>query len=142
MQKKLFVKENKKKENQEKRYEEIRNTNIRIHELERQMADMKPIDGLKEQLSGLTRKIDGWWDELVFNYISEMSFSKWGGLDIKFGFQLGRVSILLSSTPVWIRKKMWIKYNSFAIKDLFSQRKIEKRVLLTIIQTRNYWYNF
>ncbi|MGN4670233.1 hypothetical protein ACTFRP_32980 [Bacillus cereus group sp. MYBK234-1] len=49
MQKKLFVKENKKKENQEKRYEEIRNTNIRIHELERQMADMKPIDGLKEQ---------------------------------------------------------------------------------------------
>lgn len=84
----------------EKRYAEIRNANTRIHDLERQIADMKPIDGLKEQLAGLTRKIDEWWDELGFNYISEMSFSKWGGLDIKFGFQLGRLSMLLSSTPV------------------------------------------
>ncbi|HDR4908338.1 TPA: hypothetical protein QCR48_004853 [Bacillus cereus] len=84
----------------EERHADIRNANIRIRELEQQMANMKPIDGLKEQLAGLTRKIDEWWDELGFNYISEMSFSKWGGLDIKFGFQLGRVSMLLSSTPV------------------------------------------
>ncbi|MGN4544821.1 hypothetical protein [Bacillus cereus group sp. MYBK95-2] len=82
------------------RHIDIRNANKRIRELEQQMANMKPIDGLKEQLVGLTRKIDDWWDELGFNYISEMSFSKWGGLDIKFGFQLGRVSMLLSSTPV------------------------------------------
>ncbi|ANC20973.1 hypothetical protein WR52_20120 [Bacillus cereus] len=82
------------------RHADIRNANMRIHELEQQMAEMKPIDGLKEQLAGLTRKVDEWWDELGFNYISEMSFSKWGGLDIKFGFQLDRLSRLLSSTPV------------------------------------------
>ncbi|KXY15195.1 hypothetical protein [Bacillus cereus] len=82
------------------RHADIRNANIRIRELEQQMAEMKPIDGLKEQLAGLTRKVDEWWDELGFNYISEMSFSKWGGLDIKFGFQLGRLSRSFSSTPV------------------------------------------
>ncbi|MFV5894484.1 MULTISPECIES: hypothetical protein [Bacillus cereus group] len=82
------------------RHVDIRNANIRIRELEQQMANMKPIDGLKEQLAGLTRKVDEWWDELGFNYISEMSFSKWGGLDIKFGFQLGRLSRSFSSTPV------------------------------------------
>ncbi|MBL3199141.1 hypothetical protein ELP17_30360, partial [Klebsiella pneumoniae] len=59
------------------RHVDIRNANILIRELEQQMANMKPIDGLKEQLAGLTRKVDEWWDELGFNYISEMSFSKW-----------------------------------------------------------------
>ncbi|HDX9587616.1 TPA: hypothetical protein ROX98_000531 [Bacillus pseudomycoides] len=81
------------------RHADIRQANMRIRELEQQMADIKPIDGLKEQLKSLTQKIDAWWDEIGFNYISEMSFSKWGGLDIKFAFSLDRIRTF-SKTPV------------------------------------------
>lgn len=88
-----------------KRFEEVRKANQRIQELECQIANMKPIDGLNEQLRGLTEKIDTWWAEIGFNFISEMSFSRYGGLDITFSFSFERFSNLFSETPVSDKKK-------------------------------------
>lgn len=88
-----------------KRFEEVRKANQRIQELEGQIANMKPIDGLNEQLRGLTEKIDRWWSELGFNFISDMSFSRYGGLNIKFSFSFERFSNLFSKTPVSDKKK-------------------------------------
>ncbi|WP_144536504.1 hypothetical protein [Bacillus thuringiensis] len=76
----------------ERRSADLRNANLRIRELKQQMANMKPIDGLKEQLHSLTNTIKDWWRELGFNYISEMTFTDYGGLNVKFAFSLNRRS--------------------------------------------------
>ncbi|MED0951681.1 hypothetical protein P4T70_26835 [Bacillus mobilis] len=76
----------------ERRSADLRNANLRIRELKQQMAEMKPIDGLKEQLHSLTNTIKDWWRELGFNYISEMTFTDYGGLNVKFAFSLNRRS--------------------------------------------------
>ncbi|WP_242306387.1 hypothetical protein [Bacillus cereus group sp. BfR-BA-01317] len=76
----------------ERRSADLRNANLRIRELKQQIAEMKPIDGLKEQLHSLTNTIKDWWRELGFNYISEMTFTDYGGLNVKFAFSLNRRS--------------------------------------------------
>ncbi|WP_242298937.1 hypothetical protein [Bacillus cereus group sp. BfR-BA-01382] len=76
----------------ERRSADLRNANLRIRELKQQMAEMKPVDGLKEQLHSLTNTIKDWWRELGFNYISEMTFTDYGGLNVKFAFSLNRRS--------------------------------------------------
>ncbi|EJP82295.1 hypothetical protein P5815_29370 [Bacillus cereus] len=84
----------------DRRSNDLRNANLRIRELEEKMADMKPIDGLSEQLNALTNKIKGWWREIGFNYISEMTFTEYGGLDVKFAFSLTRLSRIFSKKPI------------------------------------------
>lgn len=89
----------------ERRSADLRNANLRIRELKQQMANMKPIDGLKEQLHSLTNTIKDWWRELGFNYISEMTFTDYGGLNVKFAFSLKRRSRMFSGKPFQIKKK-------------------------------------
>lgn len=88
----------------ERRSNDLRNANLRIRELEKKMADMKPIDGLSEQLNALTNKIKGWWREIGFNHISEMTFTEYGGLDVKFAFSLTRFSRIFSKKPISDKK--------------------------------------
>ncbi|SCN41892.1 hypothetical protein [Bacillus wiedmannii] len=88
----------------DRRSNDLRNANLRIRELEEKMADMKPIDGLSEQLNALTNKIKGWWREIGFNYISEMTFTEYGGLDVKFAFSLTRLSRIFSKKPISDKK--------------------------------------
>ncbi|MEC2973537.1 hypothetical protein P9X77_13480 [Bacillus cereus] len=88
----------------ERRSNDLRNANLRIRELEEKMADMKPIDGLSEQLKALTNKIKGWWREIGFNHISEMTFTEYGGLDVKFAFSLTRLSRIFSKKPISDKK--------------------------------------
>ncbi|MES5837973.1 MULTISPECIES: hypothetical protein [Bacillus cereus group] len=89
----------------ERRSADLRNANLRIRELKQQMAEMKPIDGLKEQLHSLTNTIKDWWRELGFNYISEMTFTDYGGLNVKFAFNLNRCSRIFSRKPVSDKKE-------------------------------------
>ncbi|HDR3509395.1 TPA: hypothetical protein ACTZ1F_002764 [Bacillus cereus] len=88
----------------ERRSNDLRNANLRIRELEKKMADMKPIDGLSEQLNALTNKIKGWWREIGFNHISKMTFTEYGGLDVKFAFSLTRFSRIFSKKPISDKK--------------------------------------
>ncbi|MCU5282345.1 hypothetical protein OCA22_28760 [Bacillus cereus] len=88
----------------ERRSTDLRNANLRIRELEQQMANMKPIDGLKEQLCLLANTIKNWWRELGFNHITAISFTDYGGLEIKFAFSLNQRSILFRRKTVSDKK--------------------------------------
>ncbi|ADO59575.1 hypothetical protein [Paenibacillus polymyxa] len=84
---------------QEERYQEIRRANERIHELEKQLGEQKPIDGLAEQLEYLSRVVSDWWNEYGFHHVSEASFTRSGIYKAKFSFMLEYLSTF-SKTPV------------------------------------------
>ena len=58
--------------------------------------DFLPIKG---NLTLIAKKIDKWWDEKGFNFISELTFSKNGNINITFGFMLDSFSSNYSETP-------------------------------------------
>ncbi|PIE91726.1 hypothetical protein CO726_30610 [Bacillus fungorum] len=74
--------------NLEEKHAAVREANGRIRDLEEKIANMLPIDGLKEQLEKLSRTIDHWWDDLGFNYVREIQYTKYGNILIEFGFSL------------------------------------------------------
>lgn len=82
----------------EQRFVEIRNANGRIHELERMLADSKPIDGLKEQLQKLYETVRDWWNNDGFHHVGEFEFGSYGVAKMEFNFMLDRSS-MFSSTP-------------------------------------------
>ncbi|ALP38006.1 hypothetical protein ASL14_19240 [Paenibacillus sp. IHB B 3084] len=75
-------------EEKEKRHQEIRRANTRIRELEKQLGEQKPVDGLSEQLEHLSRIISDWWDEHGFHHVSEPRFTSSGIFIAKFSFML------------------------------------------------------
>lgn len=83
----------------EERHQEIRKANARIHELEKQLGEQKPIDGLSEQLEYLSRVISDWWNEHGFHHVSDASFTRSGIYIAKFSFMLEYLSTF-SKTPV------------------------------------------
>ncbi|MCE3203428.1 hypothetical protein [Paenibacillus sonchi] len=82
----------------EERHERIRQANARIRELEQQMGEQKPIDGLAEQLEYLARSVSDWWDGYGFHHVSEAHFTRSGILSVKFSFMLEYLSTY-SQTP-------------------------------------------
>lgn len=89
----------------EKRYEEIRNANLKIQELQAELASNKPIDGLKEQLSGLSDSISNWWRKDGFKYVRNHEYTSNGYCKVEFGFMLDRFTSMFTDTPVADRKK-------------------------------------
>jgi hypothetical protein len=90
------------KENEE-RHQQIRKANERIRELEKQLGEGKPIDGLKEQLGVLANTVSKWWDNDGFHHVSDESFTEYGTYTAKFCFMLDHIS-MLSETPVTDQK--------------------------------------
>lgn len=82
----------------EERHERIRQANNRIRELEKQLGEQKPVDGLAEQLECLTRIISDWWNRHGFHHVSEAHFTRAGFLNVKFSFMLEYLSSY-SQTP-------------------------------------------
>ncbi|WP_049827411.1 hypothetical protein [Paenibacillus maysiensis] len=82
----------------EERHQEIRKANARIHVLEKQLGEQKPIDGLAEQLEYLSRVISDWWNEHGFHHVSDASFTRSGIYAAKFSFMLEYLSTF-SKTP-------------------------------------------
>jgi hypothetical protein len=83
----------------EKRHKEIRNANMRIRELEQQLASTKPVDGLKEQLKYLVDIVRSWWNEEGFNFVTEERFMPSGALRVEFSFMLEMRRSSFSDTP-------------------------------------------
>lgn len=79
----------------EERHQTIREKNIRIRDLEKQLAENKPIDGLSEQLYQLYQHVSDWWNTHGFHHVSEPGFTSSGIFTGKFAFMLdhlGRMS--------------------------------------------------
>lgn len=130
----------------ERRSADLRNANLRIRELKQQMAEMKPIDGLKEQLHSLTNTIKDWWRELGFNYISEMTFTDYGGLNVKFAFSLTRRSRMFSRKPVSDKKEAVDKIQQLCDKGFVLMKEgnelqladndTNKKLLINLLEER------
>lgn len=101
----------------EKFYAEIREKHKQIEELEEKLANANPIDGLQEQLKTLSGKVEDWWRELGFTFISDMDFSsRGGGLQITFAFSLESYSRMFSKTPISDKEKEEDKIQSLRDK--------------------------
>lgn len=87
----------------EERHLQIRNANQRIRELEKQLGEGKPIDGLKEQLKHLADIVSNWWNEYGFHHVSDEEFTEYGQYKARFCFMLDHIS-MFSDTPVTDKK--------------------------------------
>ncbi|MCP1133360.1 hypothetical protein NKT34_08665 [Paenibacillus polysaccharolyticus] len=74
----------------EERHRRIREANGRIRELERQLGESKPIDGLKEQLHFLASTVSNWWSEHGFHHVSDEIFTEYGHYKARFCFMLDK----------------------------------------------------
>ncbi|MDH6427241.1 MULTISPECIES: hypothetical protein [unclassified Paenibacillus] len=83
----------------EERHREIRRSNERIRELEKQMGESRPVDGLKEQIHYLTSIVSKWWKEHGFRHVSDAGFTDYGIYKAKFCFLLGYMGSMFSQTP-------------------------------------------
>lgn len=130
----------------ERRSADLRKANLRIRELEQQMANMKPIDGLKEQLCLLTNTIKNWWRELGFNHISEITFTDYGGLVVKFAFSLARRSRRFSNKPISDKKEAVDKIQGLRDKGFVLMKEgnelqlvandTNKKLLISLLEER------
>lgn len=82
----------------EERHQQIREENQRIRDLERQLGENKPIDGLKEQLYLLANIVSDWWNEHGFHHVSDEKFTEHGHYTARFCFMLDYISTF-SETP-------------------------------------------
>ncbi|WP_078598561.1 hypothetical protein [Evansella clarkii] len=87
----------------EKRYEEIRNANQKIRELEAKLGSDRPVDGLKEQLTYLKDTVYNWWATEGFCHVNNEKFTAYGSLRLEFCFMLESFK-MLSKTPVTDKK--------------------------------------
>jgi hypothetical protein len=107
----------------EERHIEIRRANQRAHDLEKQLASSKPIDGLAEQLEGLYRTVYDWWKDEGFRHISDVDFTSHGSMKVEFSFMLDTSSdVLFSDTPVTNAKNKVNKIKKL-IEDGFELEK-------------------
>jgi len=84
----------------EARYAQIRQANLRIHELERQIGGAVTPHALSAGIKEYARRIDQWWDEYGFGYISQMEFGKHGGCQLKLSLNPRARLHSISQTPV------------------------------------------
>lgn len=82
----------------EERHLQIRKANERIRELENQLGEGKPIDGLKEQLKYLADIVSKWWNKYGFHHVSDEEFTEYGQYKARFCFMLDHIS-MFSDTP-------------------------------------------
>ena len=126
----------------EKRYKEIRKANIRIRELEEKLGSNKPVDGLKEQLEHLTKKVRDWWNKEGFNHVSEEKFSPYGRLSVQLCFMLdSRYFRTTSETPVTDERNtkehiQYLRNMGFEFAD-FEKGRSEKLKLIDSQKNRN-----
>ncbi|TCZ76157.1 hypothetical protein E0485_15070 [Paenibacillus albiflavus] len=83
----------------EERHLQIRNANQRIRELEKQLGEAKPLDGLPEQLKHLASTVSNWWNKHGFHHVSDEEFTEYGHYKARFCFMLDHIS-MFSETPV------------------------------------------
>lgn len=83
----------------EERHKQIREANRRIHDLERQLGEMKALDGLPHQLKHLANTVSDWWDKYGFHHVSDEYFTEYGFYKARFCFMLDYISTC-SETPV------------------------------------------
>lgn len=86
----LLVKEH------EARYAALRQANLRIQELEEQLASKNPIDGFKEQFNLISSTINEWWRADGFAYCPDVRVIHYGTIEVVFGFQLSMRSSMFS----------------------------------------------
>ncbi|ALS22132.1 hypothetical protein [Paenibacillus naphthalenovorans] len=94
-------------EDEKKRYDDIRNANIKIRELEQRLADHTDIDGIPKVLENLYWKVYGWWRDYGFNHVSDFQFTSYGSILCNFSFMLSsRTSTLFSKSPASDRQRL------------------------------------
>lgn len=87
-------------------HQEIREANIKIHELKKQLGDKNPIVGLTESLGNLKWALYHWWKSQGFSLVSEESFGSFG-FKGKFVFMVEHVHCLtMSKTPATDEKRV------------------------------------
>jgi len=107
----------------EARYAQLRKANEFIRELETQLGQGATPEACSAFLKNLSDKMDYWWDVHGFGHIREMSFTKWGGMEVEFSCSLfGAFSRSMSDTPVSDKeaRKQWLATLSdrgFVAKD-------------------------
>ncbi|MNR71805.1 hypothetical protein D3C71_24830 [compost metagenome] len=85
----------------EDRHARLRQANGRIRELEAQLGQAVGPEHLAGGLKAFADKLKKWWRVEGFGHISEMDFSEWGNLRVKFSCHLhGAFRLLDSPTPV------------------------------------------
>jgi hypothetical protein len=89
-----------------------------IKELQALVENNNDFTPVKGNISLIGKKIDKWWDEKGFNYISELTFNKYGNINITFGFMLDSFSSNHSETPDTEEKLAREKFDNL-IKDGF-----------------------
>jgi hypothetical protein len=82
----------------EERHRLIRQAHERVRELEKQIGENKPVDGLKEQLKFLANIVSDWWNKYGFHHVSDENFTEYGQYTAKFCFMLDHIS-MFSDTP-------------------------------------------
>ncbi len=89
-------------EEREERYAAIKAANGTINVLREQLANLRPIDGLSEQLSQLNRKVYDWWHTEGLGHTSDLVFTDGGNVRCTLNCMLSRhrSSLDLSNTPV------------------------------------------
>lgn len=99
----------------------------RIKELESMVNKQNSILTVKQQLKSIEDALRRWWDDKGFHYISDISFTGNGCLEVKFGFMLDNLSLGFSSTPH--SDKEALKNKKQNLKDqgyVFARSKHEK----------------
>lgn len=109
------------REQEKSRYEGIRKANLRIQELEKQLASKNPLDGFQEQFELVHDAIRTWWKEEGFVYVEEVELANYG-LKVRFGFQLSGRSSFFSQDPEGdraerVRYKASLKEKGFEFAD-------------------------
>lgn len=104
----------------EEKHKAIREANLKIRELEKQIGSEDLTDKIQPQIKYLSELISKWWDIEGFNYIREMNFGRYGVLEVELGFSFNDFSSRYSDKPVTKKEqhKTWIeevKERGFAV---------------------------
>lgn len=94
----------------EDRYARMRLLNERIRELETELGTNGSVEQTIEHIKVASSNLEKWWDVEGFAHISDIRFTKWGGVQVDFSCTLfGDFSLTQSKTPVSDkeRKKQW-----------------------------------
>lgn len=67
----------------EERFRDLAAAHQRLAELEKQLGESRPLNGLGEQLTHLGDVVDDWWQDQGFSHTGESFFSRNGNLQIK-----------------------------------------------------------
>ena len=84
------------------RFTAIKAANQKVKDLQEQLASLKPIDGLSEQLRQLQQKVYGWWKHEGLGHVSDFVFTEGGYVRCTLNCTLhrGYSSLVFSDTPI------------------------------------------